>query len=146
MAPNSSKATLLYPSSINNIPLGAFEAKTRGNCYWRTLFTSPLTNTDSLSVGIATCPPLGTLALHRHKQSELYHVLSGTGEIEIDGQRHQVHAGVTLFIPGDAEHGVFCKEGEELTWLYVFPEGCFEDVVYRFTNEGGQKDTVKAML
>lgn len=44
---------------------------------------------------------------------------------------------MTVFIPGDAEHGVFNDGDEELRWLYVFP-GAFEDVVYRFRCEGGK--------
>lgn len=88
-----------------------------------------------MSSGIATCPPNGSLSLHRHKQPEIYYILSGTGEIEIDGERTSVSKDMAIWIPGDAEHGVFCGEGEELRWFYVFPEGNFEDVVYRFSHE-----------
>lgn len=87
-----------------------------------------------MSSGIAVCPPWGSLALHRHRQAEIYYVLSGSGHVEIDGKRVQVGPDTLVWIPGDAEHGVFC-EGEEMRWLYVFPEGSFDSVVYRFSVE-----------
>lgn len=69
--------------------------------------------------------------------------------VEIEGVRHEVSKGVTVFIPGDAEHAVFNEGGEELRWLYVFP-GAFGDVVYRFRCEGGyvveEKAKAKAKL
>lgn len=52
--------------------------------------------------------------------------------MEIDGVRHHVSEGSVLWIPGDAVHGVFCCADETLKWLYVFPEGGFEKIIYRF--------------
>ena len=77
--------------------------------------------------------PASSLALHRHAQAELYFILDGTGEVEIDRKREKVGKDTVIWIPGDAEHGVFCAKGESLRWLYVFPEGSFEDVIYRFS-------------
>lgn len=88
-----------------------------------------------MSSGVATCPSNGTLALHRHTQAEIYFILSGSGEVEIEGKRTKVKKDMAIWIPGDAEHGVFCGEGEELKWFYVFAEGSFESIVYRFTHE-----------
>lgn len=59
---------------------------------------------------------------------------------------------MTVFVPGDVEHGVRNEGGEEFRWLYVFP-GKFEEVEYRFREEGeyevGEKEgkgAVKAKL
>lgn len=114
-------------------PPSSFTEPDKGNATWHTLVSSPSTPSTSLSAGIATCPAKGSLALHRHKQAEIYHILSGTGEVEVDGKRRRVSTGMTIWVPGNAEHGVFCGDSEELRWFYVFPEGSFEDVVYRFT-------------
>ena len=49
---------------------------------------------------------------------------------------------MTIFVPGDAEHGVvkdLSEEGEVCRWLYVFPSK-FEDVVYKFRSEGAYGD------
>ena len=121
------------------------QASTRGTTTWNTLFSTP-----NLAAGIASLPPdrSGTLSLHRHAQPELYHVLSGCMIVEIEGVRHRVEKGMTLFVPGDAEHGVMAdasEKGEVCRWLYVFP-GKFEDVVYRFRSEGAYGDGVKAKL
>jgi mannose-6-phosphate isomerase-like protein (cupin superfamily) len=136
----------------------------RGNATWKTLFSS------ALSAGVASCPPLsaascpssvfpssaalsssttyapGSLVHHKHSQPELYHILSGQGIVEISGIQYEVKPGMTLFIPGDAEHAVLNRGQESLRWLYVFP-GEFEQVVYRFRGDGYEDETgVKARL
>ncbi|KAF2141919.1 uncharacterized protein K452DRAFT_358424 [Aplosporella prunicola CBS 121167] len=123
----------VFLRSTDNAP-SSFAEPNRGNTAWRTLLSASTTSTTSLSAGVAVCPSNGSLALHRHAQAEIYYILSGAGEVEIDGQRHSVSKDMIVWIPGDAEHGVFCGE-EELEWLYVFPEGRYEDVVYRFSGE-----------
>ncbi|KIM99310.1 hypothetical protein OIDMADRAFT_20016 [Oidiodendron maius Zn] len=86
----------------------------RSHCTWHTLLSSNLTPTDSLSAGIATLPPkTGNLCPHRHRQAEMYYVISG-----------------------DAEHGVRNHtSNKDFRWLYVFPTSSFEDVVYRWSDE-----------
>jgi mannose-6-phosphate isomerase-like protein (cupin superfamily) len=130
-----------YPESFSP------EQKNRGNTSWKTLVSS------SLSAGIASCPPLsstscpstapastpsssapGALAAHKHTQPELYHILAGHGTVEVSGVKHELRPGMTVFIPGDAEHAVYNFGTKVLKWLYVFP-GRFEDVVYRFKGE-----------
>jgi mannose-6-phosphate isomerase-like protein (cupin superfamily) len=116
----------------------------RGNTTWKTLISS------SLSAGIASCPPhsqsscpstssstskAGFLAAHKHTQAELYYILSGRGIVEIEGVKYNVSPGMTVFIPGDAEHAVYNHGDENFRWLYMFP-GPFEDVVYKFRCEG----------
>lgn len=115
-------------------PPSSFPEPEKGNATWHTLLSAPATPSTSLSSGIAVCPANGSLALHRHQQAEMYYFLSGTGEVEVDGKRQRVAKGMTVWIPGNAEHGVFCGENEQLRWLYVFPEARFEDVVYRFSH------------
>ncbi|OHF01741.1 hypothetical protein CORC01_02932 [Colletotrichum orchidophilum] len=123
-----------------------FSEHSRGNATWHTLVSAPGTLTDSLSSGVATCPPNGSLALHRHKQAEIYYVLSGSGKVEINGVRHNVSKDQLVWIPGDAEHGVFCDGDETMTWLYVFPEGRFSDIVYRFKHEIMGEPEIRAKL
>lgn len=71
--------------------------------------------------------------MHRHKQAEFYYVLSGHGVVRIEGHDNFVKPGDIVFIPGDAEHGVFNHESEEFKFLYCFGVDSFQDVVYRFT-------------
>ncbi|KAL6918478.1 hypothetical protein FSST1_009973 [Fusarium sambucinum] len=123
---------ILDGEKVNKTALSSFPDITYGSVVWQTLLSSPGTCSNGLCAGIATCPSNGILALHQHTQAEIYYVLAGSGEVEIDGVRHRVTEGSMLWIPGDAMHGVFCGPGETLRWLYVFPEGRFEDIIYRF--------------
>lgn len=98
--------------------------------------------------GIAVCQPrTGSLCPHRHTQAEIYYIISGKGIVQIDGKEYEVEGGSSVFIPGDAEHGIFNKGEEELRWLYVFPTGAFSDIVYRFANEeAGEDKKLKSKL
>jgi mannose-6-phosphate isomerase-like protein (cupin superfamily) len=144
----SSLTSISLSPSIIHLPTTFAESfpshqASRGSTTWKTLFSS------KLSAGIALCPPLGYLGLHRHPQPELYYVISGEGIVEIEGENYHLEKGMTVFIPGDAEHGVRNEGAEDFKWLYVF-RGQFEDVEYRFRAEGAygtksEKD-VKAKL
>lgn len=123
---------IMHKKTITAVETSSFEDANFGNVMWQTLLSSPTTSTDSMCVGIATCPSNGSLELHEHTQAEMYYVLDGSGEVEINGERHRVAEGSMLWIPGDVVHGVFCGPDETLRWLYVFPEGRFSDIIYRF--------------
>ncbi|KAF4345812.1 cupin 2 conserved barrel domain protein [Fusarium beomiforme] len=123
---------IINSEKISQTALDSFSDSNHGNVVWQTLLSNPNTSSDSLCAGIATCPSNGSLALHQHTQAEVYYVLAGSGQVEIDGVRHDVTEGSVIWIPGDAVHGVFCGTDESLKWLYVFPEGRFEDIKYRF--------------
>jgi mannose-6-phosphate isomerase-like protein (cupin superfamily) len=134
MSPGPQKPLILDISAQSQNTPSSFAEKERGNATWHTLLSSPDTASTSITAGIATCPRYGTLALHRHKQAEVYFILSGSGEVEVNGERHSVSKNNLIWIPGDAEHGVFCGDNE-LSWLYFFPEDSFANIVYRFTAE-----------
>ena len=105
-----------------------------GNVSWKTLFTSSQTPTNSMSTGIALCPPrTGHLCAHRHTQAEVYCVIEGQGIVQIDGERTHVQAGSVVLIPGDAEHAMWNVSEAPLRWFYVFATDAFEDVIYRFS-------------
>lgn len=58
----------------------------------------------------------------------------------IEGNECKVEKGSTVFVPGNAEHGVRNEGPEELRWFYVFAADSFGDVVYRFSAEEGQHE------
>ena len=117
--------------SFNNVDIP------RSHCTWHTLLSSNLTPTDSLSAGIATLPPkTGNLCPHRHRQAEMYYVISGSGTVTVNGIDYVLEPGSTFYVPGDAEHGVRNHtSNKDFRWLYVFPTSSFEDVVYRWSDE-----------
>ncbi|KAI5458523.1 RmlC-like cupin domain-containing protein [Mariannaea sp. PMI_226] len=134
MCLTSEEPVFVDVSQVETTASEGFQEPSRGNTTWHTLLSAPNTSTNAFCGGVAVCPRYGTLALHRHKQAEIYYILSGSGEVEVDGKRTRVSKDMVVWIPGDAEHGVFTGD-EELKWFYVFPEGSFESVIYRFTHE-----------
>lgn len=106
----------------------------KGDITWHTLFSSTTTPTNSLSAGVATCPPqTGHLCAHRHSQAEVYYITLGKGMMRIDGKETEVEEGAAVFIPGDAEHSIRNIGEGPLKFFYVFATDSFEDVVYRFS-------------
>ena len=103
----------------------SFKDPSHGHCTWKTLFSASKTFTDSLTVGVASCPPqTGFLCPHRHKEAEVYHIIEGAGTIHIDSVEQSVGPGSIIYIPGNAKHGIRNDDIElELKWLYVFRSG-----------------------
>ncbi|KAJ6093065.1 hypothetical protein N7486_008354 [Penicillium sp. IBT 16267x] len=134
---------VIPPNHTSITPSESFPSPDHGIVTWHTLFSTPHTNTSDMCAGIAVClPRTGHLCPHRHKQAEIYYIIEGQGEVTLDGVKSTVSKGSTVFIPGDAEHGIVNTGKEELKWFYVFPTGSFEDVIYRFSkdeNEGRGK-------
>ncbi|KAJ5748165.1 uncharacterized protein N7511_009861 [Penicillium nucicola] len=128
--------TLIPASHTKTAPPETFLAPSNNNVFWHTLISAPQTNTTDLSAGIASCPPrTGRLCPHRHEQAEIYHILEGAGDMTVDGVTTAVHAGCTVFIPRNAEHGIVNTSDKPLRWFYVFAVGSFGDIVYRFSGD-----------
>ena len=118
-------------------PRETFDDPARGDCSWFTLISGDITPTTGMSAGIAELVRSGgELKLHRHAEPEIYFIIEGTGILTIDGVERAVAAGATIFIPGDAEHGIRNESDALLRLFYVFPTDRFSDVVYRFPPYG----------
>lgn len=113
-------------------PRDGWNDPVHGRISWHTLLSSDITPTDSMSASIAELGPGDELKPHRHDPSEIYFIVEGSGIVRIDGEETTVRAGMTVFIPGNAEHGIRNESGAILKFFYVFPTGSFVDVVYRF--------------
>ena len=127
----------------------------RGKFWWHTLLSSPKTDTNSLTMGILTCPAnQGYLALHRHEQAEVYYILDGKGRMHVAEKVYEVSKGDMIYVPSNAEHGIWNvsgninesvegggkesrgksqNEGEDLRFLYVFAADSFDEIKYRFS-------------
>jgi mannose-6-phosphate isomerase-like protein (cupin superfamily) len=108
-----------------------------GHVDWWTLFSSDRTNTHGLTVGIADIPVGAPRPArgHLHEQAEVYVVLSGRGEVVIEGASTKVAPGDSVFIHGNVEHMAVNTGNEVLRLLYFFATDSFEDVVYRFPEQ-----------
>jgi quercetin dioxygenase-like cupin family protein len=108
------------------------DAPQRGLVFWKTLISKGVTNSEKLTLGVASLPPGGALHEHRHTQEEVYLVLGGSGLVRVGGEEMAVEAGSAVFIPGDALHSCENTGASELRVAYVFPADSFEDVEYVF--------------
>ena len=107
----------------------------RGLVHWKTLISSDVTASDSLTVGLAELRPGEKLNLHHHAQAEVYYILEGTGMMTVGEQQQVVEAGTAIFILGNAVHGIANNSDSRLQWLYVFPADSFRDINYIFDEQ-----------
>jgi mannose-6-phosphate isomerase-like protein (cupin superfamily) len=77
--------------------------------------TAPVSNQ---SLAEATLPPDGATERHYHRLSEeLYYVVEGSGEMEVDGERAVVSPGDAVLIPAGAWHQIRANADGELRFL-----------------------------
>ena len=119
---------------VNDLPNERWDDQARGTILFRTLFSSPTTDSDSITCGVAMMGVGDTFALHSHPQPEVYFGLEGEGTVMIDGTPHRLAPGVALFIPGGAQHGVPVAD-QPLKWFYNFAADSFDDIRYSFPAE-----------
>ena len=63
------------------------------------------------SLAEARVPAGGRTERHYHKLTEeIYFILEGAGEIELDGERRMVGPGDAILIPSDARHTIMATE------------------------------------
>ena len=66
-----------------------------------------LHHTDEQSLAEATLPPGGATQRHHHRVSEeIYFLLEGEGEIEVEGEQRHVAPGDAVLIPAGAWHEI----------------------------------------
>src|SRR5262245_37176615 len=102
---------------------------------WRTLISGGKTDSYGLTMGLCEIPPGARLIRHRHPEEEVYYILAGEGQMEIDQQSALVNAGMAVFIPGNAEHAFTNASSYPLRFIYVFPADSFQQIEYTFLEE-----------
>lgn len=107
-----------------------------GLVVWRTLLDGDRTPTRNVVVGLATVSPGAATheALHHHDADEVYVITAGTGHVLIDGTRHEVGPGSTIFLPAGCEHAASADGPEPLELTFVLLAHRFEDVNYSYVN------------
>ena len=104
----------------------------RGLVHWKTLISAGVTQSEQLTMGIASIPPGEALHEHRHRQNEVYLVLEGNGMVRHGSDAHPIEAGSAVFIPGDAVHSCENTGALDLRFAYVLAADSFDDVEYIF--------------
>ena len=137
-----SKAKSAVFRHIEDCPTEEWSSPTRGSVRWWELIGGDVTSTDEMIVGIAEVPvgakppPRG----HRHDATEVYVILSGQGEVVVEGVSSPVGPGSAVWIPEGLEHFAHNTGPEPLRLLYVFARDRFTDVTYSFPAEDGESD------
>ena len=99
---------------------------------WKLLITGERTESVGLVTGIAEIPPGAQLPLHHHEPEETYYIVSGRGQMEIDGRTTAVRPGCAVYIPPKARHAFRCTGAEPLVFVFCFPRDRFNQIVYHF--------------
>lgn len=99
-------------------------------CRLRQLF-NPLQDDLALSYSfaIARLGPGESAALHRLKSSEVYYILTGRGEIEIDGETAEVLPAQAVYVPAGAGQRIKNTGQDELGFI------CLVDPAWRPEDE-----------
>lgn len=128
-----------FSVSIAEAPLEGAGDVQSGNLTWRTLISSDRTPSDQITLGVADFPPHGTLNVHRHGPAEFYFGLGGDGTVFVNGRSFKIAQGITVFIPGNTDHGVVAGD-RGLSIVYGFARGSFDSIVYHFPDETQPRD------
>ena len=99
---------------------------------WKLLVAGERTESEGLVTGIAEIAPGAALMRHHHEPAETYYILSGQGEMEIEGRTRALGPGSAVYIPPDARHTVRCTGAEPLVFVFSFPRDRFDQIVYHF--------------
>jgi oxalate decarboxylase/phosphoglucose isomerase-like protein (cupin superfamily) len=105
---------------------------------WRTILDKSLSPSSGMTAGVIDMLPGALGKLHWHAQPEIYYVLSGTGEVEIQGAKHLLKPNTVVFIPGNAPHALTNTGTNSLKIFYVFAADSMADITYVF-QDGAQK-------
>lgn len=69
---------------------------------------------------ISIYQPKGYVAPHRHQvQEQIYHIQSGEGVMELEGERHVVRPQDTVFIPPGVEHAIYNSGLADLVFYVI---------------------------
>lgn len=91
-----------------------------GRTYWKAFAGRRQLRSESEAVEWASLPPGGVSGEHRHTRTEeIYLVLSGAGELRLDGEAHPVRPGSLALTPVGAVHGLRNTGDGPLDWWVV---------------------------
>ena len=99
---------------------------------WKLLIAGERTETRYLATGIAEVAPGAELMRHHHEPAEIYFIISGRGEMDIEDRSLPVGPGCAVYIPPDVHHALRCTGAEPLVFVFAFPRDRFDEVAYHF--------------
>ncbi|MCJ0871920.1 cupin domain-containing protein [Streptomyces sp. AP-93] len=92
----------------------------RGKTYWKAFATRRQLRSESEAVEWASLPIGGVSGEHRHTRTEeIYLILSGTGELLLNGETHPVGAGSLALTSVGNVHGLLNTGSRSLDWWVI---------------------------
>jgi len=65
--------------------------------------------------------PGSGIGLHKQSEDEVYYVLSGKGEMTLDGERHEIDAGTAILTRTGSSHSLKQIGAEDLVIIITYP-------------------------
>ena len=75
---------------------------------------------NGFCMGQVTIFPGGQVPAHEHVQEEVYYVLRGEGEIEIQGETHAFREGEAVYVPSGLKHNLRNPGKADMTFIFVY--------------------------
>lgn len=99
---------------------------------WKLLIDGERLGSSGLVTGIAEVLPGAGLERHHHDPAETYYIVSGHGQMEIEGSTTDVGPGSAIYVPPGARHAISCTGADPLVFVFSFPRDRFDQIVYHF--------------
>jgi mannose-6-phosphate isomerase-like protein (cupin superfamily) len=79
----------------------------RGDMYWKCFVRLHMLQTDVVAFEFLRLDPGGVIGDHVHSRSEeIYYILSGRGQMRVDGETREVTGGDLIVAPQGTRHGL----------------------------------------
>ncbi len=92
-----------------------------GGSWSRMLITGDRAEGTRSSIGFSTFKPRTRTPSVRHEVEELVYVVSGSGHLELEGDRVGFAPGDAIHVPPGIWHAVVNESDEEITMVFGFP-------------------------
>lgn len=92
-----------------------------GGSWSRMVVTEQTTGSATASLGYSVFTPGTDLTPVKHETEEFAYVISGRGELRLDGEVVPFQAGDGLFIPAGVWHGVANTGDQDVVMVFGFP-------------------------
>jgi quercetin dioxygenase-like cupin family protein len=111
---NSPSVTTIKLEDVEPIPLP-------GGSWSRMVLNDSSLSGNASSLGYSVFTPGCVTAMVSHETEEVAYVLSGSGELRLDGETVPFAAGQGLFIPAGIWHAVANNGPEDVIMVFGFP-------------------------
>lgn len=70
--------------------------------------------------GYVTIFPGGSVPEHKHNEEEVYTIISGEGEMNVDNEKEILEEGTSVYIPSGLSHSLKNKTSKDLIMFFVY--------------------------